>query len=391
MPLRSRGEGPETDGRGAARDKMPSPVPGLPAHSAATTLPCPDLTVSPSLPQNKGEEEEASSSLPGCSDPGLLENQINPVFSSSSSSSSGIQTQDQRLPKRRPIQGKTFCCSALGCADTFPCMQDLMEHTKTHYKPNRYFKCENCMSRFQTHRSLFKHLHVCSDNRSPSSTSLEEKPAIPTTSGPEKEPPGKWLNRLSKFQSVIQHAKKEAVLPAGTEAPLALERDSLMAGLSPSSLGPVPPPSSASHPFSVLEPTLFGPPPLARSSGPPHTPVSGPFLPYMHPPLFPLPQNRFRPYLPGQGLPVSNAVWKKSQGHSSNSRIVWEHTRGRYKCLQCAYSAASRKEMTRHVEDHRKNAPPPGRLDEDMDFGVSLSSLHSKMPPEMDTSLYSPL
>ncbi|XP_015282169.1 PREDICTED: zinc finger protein 414-like, partial [Gekko japonicus] len=358
-----------------------------------------------------------------CSDPGLLESRINPVLSGGS----GIQTQDRRLPKRRPhqgklqgkryqcsgdgcrmafqsmrelldhlsvhyrppqsLEGKTFCCSTLGCAETFSCMQDLMEHTKIHCKPNRYFKCENCMSRFQTHRSLFKHLHVCSDNRGPSSALLEEKPAFPTTSGPEKEPPGNRLNRLPRFQSVIQHAKKEAVLPSGTEAASALERDSLPAGL-PSPLGPVPSPS---HPFSLLEAPLFGPPPPARSSGPPHSPGPGPFLPYMHPPPFPLPPNRLRPYLPVQGLPVSNAVWKKSQGHSSNSRIVWEHTRGRYRCLQCSYSAPSRKEMTQHLEDHRKNALPTGRLEGEMDFGVSLPPFHSKMPPEMDTSLYSPL
>ncbi|XP_060089408.1 zinc finger protein 414-like isoform X2 [Heteronotia binoei] len=404
-------------------DKAPSPVPGLPAHSAAASLACQDLRILPSLPPHKGEEEEATSSLQGCRDPGLLESQPNPVLSSGS----GIQTQDQRLPKRRPIQGKryqcsgdgcrmafrsmrelldhlsvhyrptqslegkTFCCSVLGCAETFPCMQDLVEHTKIHCKPNRYFKCENCLSRFQTHRSLFKHLHVCSDPRGPLSGPPEEKPALAATAGLEKEPPGKSLNRLPKFQSVIQHAKKEVVLPEGTEATSsALERDLLPAGL-PSPLGPAPLPSPASHPFSLLEPPLFGPPSPARSSGPPHAPVPGPFLPYMHPPPFPLPQNRLRPYLPGQGLPVSNAVWKKSQGHSSNSRIVWEHTRGRYKCLQCSYSTASRKEMTQHLEDHRKNAPPPGRLEGEMDFGVSLPSFHSKMPPEMDASLYSSL
>ncbi|KAL8177928.1 UNVERIFIED_CONTAM: hypothetical protein K2H54_023673 [Gekko kuhli] len=319
-------------------DKTPSPVHGLPAHSAATILACQDLRVSPSLLQIKREEEEPTSSLQSCSYPGLLESPINPVLSSGR----GIQTQDQRLPKRRPIQGKryqcssdgcrmafqsmrelldhltvhyrptqslegkTFCCSTLGCAETFSGMHDLMEHTKIHCKPNRYFKCENCMLHFRTHRSLFKHLHVCSDNRSPSLALLEEKPAFPTTSGPEKEPPGKLLSQLPKFQSVIQH-------------------------------------------------------------------------------------NRLRPYLPVQGLPVSNAVWKKSQGHSSNSRIVWEHTRGRYRCLQCSYSVLSRKEMTQHLEDHRKNALPTGRLEGEMDFGVSLPSFHSKMPPEMDTSLYSPL
>ncbi|NWR76485.1 ZN414 protein, partial [Centropus unirufus] len=78
-------------------------------------------------------------------------------------------------------------------------------------------------------------------------------------------------------------------------------------------------------------------------------------------------------------------------GHSSNSRIVWEHTRGRYTCTQCAYSSASREEMTLHIEDHRKNPPPPGRLDAEMDFGVGLTSFHAKLTPEMENSLYSQL
>ncbi|NWQ84567.1 ZN414 protein, partial [Columbina picui] len=79
-------------------------------------------------------------------------------------------------------------------------------------------------------------------------------------------------------------------------------------------------------------------------------------------------------------------------GHSSNSRIVWEHTRGRYTCMQCPYSTASRQEMTLHIEDHRKNPPaPPARMDAGMDFGVGIGSFHAKLPPDMESSLYSQL
>ncbi|NWJ07292.1 ZN414 protein, partial [Crypturellus undulatus] len=78
-------------------------------------------------------------------------------------------------------------------------------------------------------------------------------------------------------------------------------------------------------------------------------------------------------------------------GHSSNSRIVWEHTRGRYTCTQCPYSTASRDEMTLHIEEHRKNPPPPARLEGDGDFGVGIASFHTKLPPEMENSLYSQL
>ncbi|NWY35763.1 ZN414 protein, partial [Pheucticus melanocephalus] len=85
----------------------------------------------------------------------------------------------------------------------------------------------------------------------------------------------------------------------------------------------------------------------------------------------------------------SRLVWHLL-GHSSTSRIVWEHTRGRYSCTQCPFSTASRDEMTLHTEDHRKN-PPPGRLEAEMDFGVGLAPFHAKLPPEMENSLYSQL
>ncbi|XP_009321687.1 PREDICTED: zinc finger protein 414 [Pygoscelis adeliae] len=80
------------------------------------------------------------------------------------------------------LEGKTFQCPTLGCTETFPSMQDLMAHMKVHYKPNRYFKCENCMLRFRTHRSLFKHLHVCSDSASsPAPPPKADKPAEAAT------------------------------------------------------------------------------------------------------------------------------------------------------------------------------------------------------------------
>uniref|UniRef100_A0A493SZ84 Zinc finger protein 414 n=1 Tax=Anas platyrhynchos platyrhynchos TaxID=8840 RepID=A0A493SZ84_ANAPP len=217
--------------------------------------------------------------------------------------SGGAPTQDLRLLKRRPasgkhyacssygcklafpsmqelmdhlkvhyrptqsLEGKTFQCPTLGCVETFPSMQDLMAHMKVHYKPNRYFKCENCLLRFRTHRSLFKHLHVCSDRAG--------SPAPP------------------------QKAEKPVPLP---ELPSSLEAMPLV--------------SPAPHPFPLLEPNLFGPSSLTRFSGPP--PSSVPFLSYVHPSPYGLPpppaQPRLRPFVPSHGPPVSNAIWKKSQG-----------------------------------------------------------------------------
>ncbi|KAM9516294.1 zinc finger protein 414-like isoform 6-T7 [Guaruba guarouba] len=289
------------------------------------------------------------------------------------------------------LEGKTFQCPTLGCPETFPSMQDLMAHMKVHYKPNRYFKCENCMLRFRTHRSLFKHLHVCSDSASsPTPPPKADKPIPPATSALEKDPPAKPPEGLPKLPSVIRPLEKEAMVPGADTAPVPSSLPEL-----PGSLEALPLVSPAPHPFPLLEPGLFGPSSLTRFSGPPPSSVPGPFVSYVHPSPYSLPQpaaqHRLRPYAPGHGPPVSNAVWKKSQGHSSNSRIVWEHTRGRYTCMQCPYSSASREEMTLHIEDHRKNPPPPGRMDTEMDFGVGLASFHTKLTPEMENSLYSQL
>lgn len=179
------------------------------------------------------------------------------------------------------------------------------------------------MLRFRTYRSLFKHLHVCSDSSSTSSPAPNaEKPILPATSGLEKDPLAKPLEGLPKLQGVIRHMEKEAILPSmdtvSATAPASLPAS--LSGLH-GSLESMPLVSPTSHPFPLLEPSLFGAPSLTRFSGPPHSSVPGPFLSYMPPSPYSLPQasvqHRLRPYLPSQGLPVSNAVWKKSQGETA--------------------------------------------------------------------------
>uniref|UniRef100_A0A4W3JWN5 C2H2-type domain-containing protein n=1 Tax=Callorhinchus milii TaxID=7868 RepID=A0A4W3JWN5_CALMI len=127
------------------------------------------------------------------------------------------------------------------------------------------------------------------------------------------------------------------------------------------SLGSMPLVSTGPHPFSLLQPSLFAAPGLGRFPGQAHAQVPGPFIPYMHPGPYSLPQAglqpRLRPYVPSQSLPFSNAVWRKSAAQSANSRIVWEHTRGRYNCMQCPYSGMSREEITSHVQEHGKGLP----------------------------------
>ncbi|XP_021234317.1 zinc finger protein 414 [Numida meleagris] len=213
------------------------------------------------------------------------------------------------------LEGKTFQCPTLGCTETLPSMQDLMAHMKVHYKPNRYFKCENCLLRFRTHRSLFKHLHVCSD-RASSPAPPPQKAEKPTPPTQEKEPTAKPPPEgLPKPPTVIRHTEKEAIATApGADTASSLPE-------LPGSLEALPLVPPAPHPFPLLEPNLFGPPTLTRFSGPPPPPPpppsSVPFLSYVHPPVpfgLPTAQPRLRPCAPGHGPSASNAVWKKSQG-----------------------------------------------------------------------------
>lgn len=233
-------------------------------------------------------------------------------------------------------------------------MQELVAHGKLHYKPNRYFKCENCLLRFRTHRSLFKHLHVCAE-----------------------------------------HAQS----PAPPPPPPALDRES-PASERPAESDPAPAPGL---PYPLLEP-FTNPAPAP----------TGPFLPYLNPAPFGLSPPRLRPFLAAApGPPASSAaVWKKSQGaggsprrpqggsdapsgHAAPSRIVWEHTRGRYSCMQCAFSTASRPAMTLHLEDHRPGGPAaPAPAQPRPDAPADPAPLAPKVSPllsEGECPVFSPL
>lgn len=122
-------------------------------------------------------------------------------------------------------------------------------------------RCENCLLRFRTHRSLFKHLHVCAEHA--------QSPAPPPPPALDKEP------------------------PAPERPP---ESD---------------PSSAPGLQFPLLEP--FTTPPSAST---------GPFLPYLNPAPFGLSPPRLRPFLAAApGPPTSStAVWKKSQGECRGGR-----------------------------------------------------------------------
>lgn len=281
------------------------------------------------------------------------------------------------------MQDKKFICSVSGCGEMLDSMQDLMNHLKVHYKPNRYFKCENCMQHFRTHRSLFKHLHVCSDNTA-RSVSQGTTP-LPASSDSDSAAPTAPASRQT---SVIQCIKKDTSLPAADDMPTtslaaaAASSSTLHGGRLPSMSTLV---SQASNSFPTFDPNVFA----GRVPGPSQTSAANSYLPYMNPSTFNLPQTsisqRLKPFLGNQSLPASNAMWKKNQGHMTNSRIIWEHTRDNYRCMQCNFLTATRDQMNKHIELLHKN-PSSSRL-EDIDYDVDLLSFHSKLHAEMESDL----
>ncbi|XP_051893911.1 zinc finger protein 414 [Pristis pectinata] len=255
------------------------------------------------------------------------------------------------------LEGKVYKCCAKDCNESFSTMHHLMNHMKVHHKPNRYFKCPTCKVRFQKPQSFFKHLQVCSNEMN----ALVEKQCPSPLSASESDVQVKQAAPVEpvKFQSVIRQLEKDGNVDIVSTAPSS-KPVTLLPSTLPSlhtSVNTMPLVSATPHPFSLLEPSLFATPSL-RFPSQGHAPVPGPFIPYIHPAPYGLPQSatqpRLRSYVPSESLPFSNAVWRKTTAQSANSRIVWEHTRGRYNCMQCPYSSESREEMTLHVQEHNK-------------------------------------
>ncbi|XP_075719337.1 zinc finger protein 414 isoform X2 [Rhinoderma darwinii] len=281
------------------------------------------------------------------------------------------------------MQDKKFVCSISGCGKMLDSMQGLMNHLKAHYKPNRYFKCENCMQHFRTHRSLFKHLHVCSDNTARSMS--QSTASVAASSDSDSATPARPASRQT---SVIQCIKKETALPMADDIPTTsmaavASTSTLPRGHLPSMSNLV---SQASKSFSAFDPNRFA----GRGPGPSQTNAASSYLPYVQPSTYNLPQasisQRLKPFLGNQNLPASNAMWKKNQAHTTNSRIVWEHTRDNYRCMQCNFSTATRDHMDKHIDLLHKN-PPSTRLQDEIDYDVDLLPFRSKRPAEMGSDL----
>ncbi|XP_068566850.1 zinc finger protein 414 [Cebidichthys violaceus] len=286
------------------------------------------------------------------------------VYSDNTSLESHIKDHEisaQSLP------GKVLLCSTVGCSGSFPDMQKLMEHMRHHHKPNIFFLCESCRTKLRSYRGLLTHLHTCSKvsrgRPKPSEPVPPPAPAAAVTDpDPDLDQKPPLLDPVSAPQPLLSEIPNTegsflaAVLEADPAPPLLGPPFLSNPETSPLHLAPPQLTSSAPQPRIKSEPSDLPPPlnpdgPTAASDSPDargqHLTQTGCPEP-VHPAPGPAPRSP----------PGSAAVWKKGQGAACSRRILWEHTKGRYTCVQCGHTVANRKEMTHHISSKHSGSKP---------------------------------
>ncbi|XP_070765050.1 zinc finger protein 414 [Enoplosus armatus] len=260
------------------------------------------------------------------------------------------------------LPGKVLLCSSVGCSGSFPNMQKLMEHMRHHHKPNIFFLCESCRTKLRSYRGLLTHLHTCSKVPRGKTKPTEPMPPPPAAvTNPNMTPTA--MDSVSAPQQLpSQTPNPDGSFPAAVPQPDSGDPPFLgppflsAQQTSPPQLAPqqltegAPQPqlwnkaSDVSPTLNLEDPTVA--PDLHDAQGQHQTQTRSPE------PVHPAPGAA--PHSP----PGSSAVWKKNQGMACNRRILWEHTKGRYTCVQCGHTATNRKEMTQHINtQHSANKP----------------------------------
>ncbi|XP_034412449.1 zinc finger protein 414 [Cyclopterus lumpus] len=257
------------------------------------------------------------------------------------------------------LPGKVLLCSTVGCSGSFPDMQKLMEHMRHHHKPNIFFLCESCRTKLRSYRGLLTHLHTCSKVSRGRPKPLEPAAAPAAVTDLDPKPP--LLDPVSTPQPLPSEIPKTessflaAVLDTDPAPPLLGPPFLSNPETSPPHLAPLQLTEAASQPWIKSEPSDL---PLSLNlDGPTAAPVA-PDAQGQH-------LNRARspePVYPAPGPaprspPGSATVWKKGQGACSR-RILWEHTKGRYTCVQCGHLVTNRKEMTHHISTRHSGSQP---------------------------------
>ncbi|KAM9861198.1 zinc finger protein 414 [Aulostomus maculatus] len=270
--------------------------------------------------------------------------------------------KDHEIPAQS-LPGKVLLCSTLGCSGSFPNMQKLMEHMRHHHKPNIFFLCENCRTKLRSYRGLLTHLHTCSKVPR-GKTKPSDLPQSAAVTNPNMTPVAisqnsPQLDAVSTPQQVPSHVHNpDGSFPAAAApqpdcaAPPVLTAPCFLNPEITSSLSTAPPhlteaalqpqvrnPASSLSSSLRLEDTLN-----AQGQAQTQTGTLEPFLPT--PTSAPL-------------SPSGSAViWRKNQGMACSRNVLWEHTKGRYTCVQCGYMVTNRKEMNQHISTHHSGTKP---------------------------------
>lgn len=272
--------------------------------------------------------------------------------------------KDHEIPAES-LPGKVMLCSSIGCEGSFPNMQKLMEHMRQHHKPNMYFLCENCRTKLRSYKGLLTHLHTCSKvprgkTKLPDPVPPGPAPAAPTNLSPmamDQDPP-----RLESM-STSQHLPPQIQNTDGTSH-AATQPDSA----APPHLGPPFLPEPDPSPPQLVPQQLAAASSLPQlrnetSEVPPSLNLEGDAkIPEPPEAQHQTPRGSHEPPHPASGSAPS-AVWKKNQALASSRRVLWEHTRGRYTCVQCGHIVTNRKDMTQHISTFHGGIKPAEELE----------------------------
>ncbi|XP_030581024.1 zinc finger protein 414 isoform X2 [Archocentrus centrarchus] len=264
------------------------------------------------------------------------------VYSDTSALESHIK--DHEIPAQS-LPGKVLLCSTVGCSGSFSSMQKLMEHMRHHHKPNIFFQCESCRTKLRSYRGLLTHLHTCSKvPRGKSKPPEQTPPQAAAVTNPNIAP---RLESVSAPQQLPSHIPN----PDGAIHPADPQADSSSPALLGSSGLPLPETSSQQ---TLMEKAPNIPPSLNMDGSqanpdPPDFQGQHQTQTRSPEPIHPSPVST--PHSP----PGLSAVWKKNQGVAYSRRILWEHTRGRYTCVQCGHMVTNRKEMTQHINSQHSS------------------------------------
>lgn len=256
--------------------------------------------------------------------------------------------KDHELPVQS-LPGKTMMCSVVGCGCTFPNMQKLMEHLRHHHKPNIYFLCESCHSKLRSYRGLLVHLRTCAKAARPKPNLLPSPASFTSATATAAPPVPMEVDPVNTPTAPPHDTLKTAPPP---QHPIVQSQPNQTPVLSPKQDLTAPDviqhiiDSKVTDLFSKNSPMI---PPTQSPEGQPKSSTNEGQVQQQRPKTPEL--NKFLP----QAVTSTN-VWRPGQGTNPERRILWQHTRGRYTCVQCGHTVTNRKEMTEHSAVHSDGA-----------------------------------